>query len=211
VKHREAEALLPWYAANTLEPSERARVAAHLAACGDCQGALRALGTLASAVRDEAGEPAFDVGRLRGVMARLPEQARAPQSLLARLRARLSDAFAPSWQATPLWARAAVAVQFAALLAVSGALLRESEQVSVTAGDACEARLCIVVGFAPEATEAQLRALLGELDAEIVAGPSAALGLYTIALFETAPEELDGLLAALRERSGVVRVAERKR
>jgi anti-sigma factor RsiW len=209
VNHSNAYELLPWYAANTLEAGERARVTAHLAACGDCQRELRALGALAGAVRDEAGEPAFDLGRLRGVMARLPEQARAPEPLLARLREWLSDAVAPSWQATPLWARAAVALQLAALLAVGGALLRPHDQVSNTAGDACAAYACIAVGFAPEATEAQLRALLGELDAEIVAGPSA-LGLYTLALFDTAPGEVDGLLAALRERRDLVRVAERK-
>ena len=60
--------------------------------------------------------------------------------------------------------------------------------------------------FQPESTELQLRGMLADLDAEIIAGPSAQGG-YTIRVEQTAAAEIVGVLEQLRANTDVVRFA----
>ncbi|MEM7507103.1 MAG: hypothetical protein AAF415_10160 [Pseudomonadota bacterium] len=69
---------------------------------------------------------------------------------------------------------------------------------TTASGDAAD---ILRIAFAPEATEAQIRAVLGEVGGRIVDGPSA-LGLYSIALPDGA--DLSAAVSALRARAAVV-------
>jgi hypothetical protein len=202
--------LLPWYATGALAEDERAAVAAHLDSCASCARELAALERVAAAVRSEQDEPSFDLFRLEGVLARLPAQLPAPwwERALTRLRA----AFAPPWAETPVWARAALATQLAALLALSAVLvarpgggIRESH---TAAGGDCALEACAAVAFAPDAREVEMRALLERERARIVDGPSS-LGLYTLALGELNQPAVDAVIARLRARADIILRAER--
>jgi hypothetical protein len=106
----------------------------------------------------------------------------AATGMFASLRERLQ------WSLTPPLARVAIAAQFALVLGLVVALtlgdgagdgMEEAgfEVVSgAVAGD-------VTVAFAPSATAEQIRALLADNSASIVAGPSA-LGMYTLDLAE---------------------------
>lgn len=63
----------------------------------------------------------------------------------------------------------------------------------------------LVVSFAPDATESQIRGLLLDLGLEITSGPSA-LGLYRLAQAES--EELDAEAQALMAATGIVESVE---
>jgi hypothetical protein len=204
-------ALLPWYVSGALAEEERALVAAHLDSCASCERELAALERVGAAVRSEQGEPSFDLSRLGGVLARLPAQ--APARWWVRAATQLREALATPWAETPVWARAALATQVAALLVLTAALVagpREgSDRESHTAaGGDCAVEACVALAFAADAREAEMRALLEREGARIVDGPSS-LGLYTVSLGEMDAQAADAAIARLRERTDVVRSAER--
>jgi hypothetical protein len=199
--------LLPWYASGALAEEERALVSAHVRACASCQRELATLERVGAAVRSEQGEPSFDLSRFDGVLARLPAQ--APPPWRERGAARFRDSLATPWLQTPVWARAALAAQVAALLVLSAALVASPRRDSyATAGGECAAGACIAVAFAPSAREAEMRELLEREGARIVDGPSS-LGLYTLSLGDLEAQGVDAVIARLRERTDVVVRAER--
>ncbi len=63
--------------------------------------------------------------------------------------------------------------------------------------------------FAPEATEAQIRALLNEVGAYLVGGPGA-LGVYRLALEERGPDAVERAASRLRRREAIVREVRRQ-
>ena len=67
----------------------------------------------------------------------------------------------------------------------------------------------LTVAFAPTATEAEIRALLQELDAQVVAGPSNEQ-LYTLQLTDSSDAAADAALRRLRARTSLVRFAARQ-
>jgi hypothetical protein len=200
--HEDALALLPWYATESLEPSERDAVAAHVEGCVTCASELAELRLLDEAVSEVGSEePAYRPALLDETMTRIErleriEQAQATvranfrmPTLFERARARLAvflESF--SWGALPAYARVAIVVQFVLLVALAAALVRTPTEVAyeTAAGPALTTEGArFSVGFEPDATLSDVAALLERSSATIVAGPSS-LGLYTVAVTDGA-------------------------
>jgi anti-sigma factor RsiW len=172
---RELSALLVFLANGTLEGEEKARVEAAVAADPALQVELASLRAIRARMQDEAlpqSPGAFGQARL---MRDLDREARPLRS--NRL-----------WQGVAAAAMALLVVQ--TLVVQTGSDLRLAEgKVEVASGPV------LTVAFAGTATEAEIRALLIELDLTIVSGPSA-LGLYRLAARDEAAR------AAALERFG---------
>lgn len=204
--HDEVQALLPWFANGTLDEAEHAWVEAHLTQCEECRAEAEDSRALGMAVR--ASE----------TMAPAPHPAELAR-LLARIDAAEDGGFAP-WRrlrealaGTPVTVRWALAAQLLLLVGAGALVLRQDRPASATfrtlsdapavdaRAGAAEAKLRVM--FREAATEAEVRALLLPLGAEIVAGPSP-LGVYTLSLPAGAGRDpLSVVLAHLESRSEV--------
>lgn len=182
--------LLPWFVNGSLDGEEQARVERHLCDCARCRDEVEALRRFQTAY---AGS----------------EMVPDPASSLRALRLRLDAPGADRRRRTPLrgwrrlhqWARWwtpwAVAVQFAAIVALGVAVLfggetpRSYRTLSAAA---------VVVKFDPGTTEAQMRQVVQASGARIVDGPTVA-DAYVL---EVPPEREAAALAALRAQRGVL-------
>ncbi len=203
---------LPWYAAGSLAADETAAVEAELARSPELRRELeewQAIESAAAAPR--AGEPEFR-GHVAEAWARIEEHERTERRAKARaplavLRAWLRG----TWLAMPVGGRVALAVQFGLLLAVGTAAFEFSQRAqspfrTLAGGHTIAAAgPVLTVAFEPTATEAQLRALLTGIDAEVIAGPTAEQ-LYRIEL-RTPSASAESALRRLRAAHGVVRFA----
>ncbi len=173
--HRRVEELLPWRLTDRLSPEERAEVDAAL----DRDPALREELRFLEGVRDEVvardvtNSPGdFGLARLRRAVSEEQDAARTPNaSTVTEMPSRTGRV----WRYAAIAACVLVAVQTAGILI-------NPEMVMRLAGGSIEVRRgpVLVVAFRPETTEAEIRALLLDLDLTIVDGPSA-LGLYRVA------------------------------
>ena len=224
-EHPNVNALLPWYANETLDAGEAERVEAHLAGCADCRGELvlwRAVG--AAVISEDASSGAepdapegwrFDPARLERLMARIDTEEAGDEGLAraaGRGEAALGSRLRAWWAAAttvPRWAVAAQGLAVAGLASLlllgpagEPALFETRSLPGTSAATLGGPRL--VVAFSESATEGELRALLSEVGATLVGGPSA-LGAYEIVL--PAEASVPEVLARLRG-SDVVRLAE---
>jgi anti-sigma factor RsiW len=153
-------ALLVFLANGTLDEAERDRVEAAVAANPDLQTELASLRAIRSRMQDEPlpqSPGAFGLARL---MRNLDREARPAQS--NRL-----------WQG--------VAAAAVALFVVQALWVRTGDDIRLADGGVeAQSGPVLTVAFAGNATEAEIRALLIELDLSIISGPSA-LGLYRLA------------------------------
>ncbi len=164
--HRETRDLMPWLITGRLEPEEKARVEAHLAACEDCS-------------RELAGERA-----LAGEVAELPI---ATGIGWAAMRDRLDTAarqaaFVP---ASPPQRRRFTARRIGTILAAQAAMLAAAVTITLRveaptapyhalgSTPAAVGGNAIVV-FRPDARESDISRLLKANDARLVDGPTAA-------------------------------------
>lgn len=165
--------LLPAYVAGRLSASERAKVEAAVAADGRLAADLAFYRAMQQQVRAtaEAGAPPGQFG-----WARLQKAIRA------------STPSAPS-RAKEAWRIAAIAlagvVGVESFLLAAGAFNPPAPRYVPVAQAPAEGELSLSVAFAPEATEAALRALLVETNATIVAGPTA-IGFYELRFADAA-------------------------
>ena len=213
MKHSEAIDLLAWYVAGTLEPMENEGVEAHVDECDECRAELREMRLLHEAVAEVgADEPAYRpqlvdeaLATIRRVEARPQAREparRSPFDAVARFVGDFVDSI--SWRATPAFAKVAIAGQFALLAALAVFVVREGPRddgfrtASGTSSTIVGARF--TVQFRDDATLVAIGQALANLDAEIVAGPTAS-GLYTIVVPEARTRNLDKQL----EASGLVR------
>jgi anti-sigma factor RsiW len=184
-RHDELRQLVPWFANGTLEGAEAERLSAHLESCAECRAELDSCRRLGERLRERlANAPAPHPVQLRRLLDRLeqpqPDEQPEPRSPRRRLG---------HWPAAARWL---VAAQFAALALLGFAFGSRtapepgfrtlSAPQSSTAG-----RGIARVVFAEGVREVEMRALLLELEAEILGGPSP-LGVYTLAL----PARLSG-------------------
>ena len=107
------------------------------------------------------------------------------------------------WQLAASIALVALTVQFAGSLFTTAPV--KDDATYQTAGST-EERPTLTVAFVPEATEADIRALLLSVDATFVSGPSA-LGLYEIAA--TREGTLEEVQSALEEADDLVESVQR--
>lgn len=189
MKRDEIAELLPFYVNGSLDDAERAAVDAALAEDAGLVAEAQALATLRATMQAETVDSpgAFGLARLMREIERETAPARPPMPVRSGV--------------SGLWRIAAVL----ALVVIAGqALWTASRQpgpaVSLAGGETGPA---LVVAFAPGATEADLRALLLDLDLVIVDGPSA-LGLYRLVPASGSAEDLAAAAAALAAAADLV-------
>lgn len=200
--------LLPFHALDALEGEDREFLHRWLAQHGDehpeLASELRWLQRSAEQARELAAAPAAQAGLVE-LMTRIAAEAPAPQP-------RPAAAAPPWWQR--LFAAPRLAMAMAVLLVVQGAALvvllqrepAEQEALSGAPAAAAAGRVLLSVAFKPDAREADLRALLASVNAEVAAGPSA-LGLWQLTVPAEAAEQA---LMQLRAASTLVESAQRE-
>jgi hypothetical protein len=179
-KHRETQALLPWYVSGTLAAGERTIIEAHLADCARCREDLQAQRQLKSEIAD------------------LPLEAdRGWQALCQRIETPAK----PQWKLSqPVGWLIAAQIAF---LAILGGMTLSSDRTGVyrtlsnpsakTSGNA-------IVMFRPDASVQDMRSAIETNHARLVDGPTAA-GAYVLAIAEPGREKG---LEALRQNSAVI-------
>lgn len=199
--------LVPWLVNGSLEPTERSEIERHLEACDECAAEVERYEELALGLRDEAVEPPTPhPAQLEALFARLDRGDRGTE---ATSRPRWPSRLRILGRATPTPVRWLVAAQLASVLLLllaadasgpsPGRFKTLSEPATAGVVGAGAAR----VVFAPETTEAEIRGLLLEARAEIVAGPSPH-GVYTLALAPgSGSGSTESTVALLRSRAGV--------
>ncbi|MEQ9452281.1 MAG: hypothetical protein RJQ07_11915 [Pseudomonadales bacterium] len=212
---REAQELLPWFVAGSLSAEENRAVQAFIDSGEIKQGELEEFALFAEAVNEQTiDEPEFRPELLSEVMSQLDsvEQEQADPAVVVQesgqraaqsegLWQKIQSAFADfEWSLTPPLAKVAMAGQFALVIALGALLLMQPDaQQDVSYGTVSStssvAQADLTLAVSASATEAQLRALLIDLDAQIVGGPDS-LGMYKIDLPESA--DLAATLAALQ-------------
>ncbi len=178
--------LLPWLVNGTLDEVEQAQVQRHVNACPACRRQVEFLSELRAGVKDRAPADAGDLG-----LQRLMRSVRAQRGRRA-----------PRWM-VPAAAAAGLLLVVQSLMLMHLQTERQGgyEPLSGAAGPDG----AWLVEFAPQATEASIRALLRQAGARIVDGPSAA-GLYRIELEDTAPGRADPakVMESLRAQTQVI-------
>lgn len=221
MNRREAEELLPWFVAGTLDVDETLAVKAFIDSGEIAADEIHELVLLNESVAATgAEEPDFDPQILRRTLSQLDGVAQAPRSdFLDRLnnpdsRSQPDSGAAPTgmfasllerlqWSLTPPLARVAIGAQFALVMGLVVALTlgdgagqgTEETGFEVVSGEVAGD---FTIAFTPAATEQQIRRLLTDNGAGIVAGPSA-LGIYTLEISASVAQ--GDVLAALQASS----------
>jgi hypothetical protein len=224
MKPDELESLLPWYLNGTLEADEARAVEAYLARSPEAREELDELRVLQRAVAEVGEEePVFRPTGIHEALRQIDlherERARAAEASLGARMRRVAERLLPGLGETPFAPRLALAVQLALILALGGVVLTQLDGETGygtlsggAAGVGPQGGALLSVAFQPGATEAELRALLDEVGAAIVAGPSAQQ-LYTVEL-GVAPEsamEVERRMKQLESRADVVRYVARRK
>lgn len=214
MKHDKAQVLLPELVNGTLAPDRCEALEEHLGDCAECRRALAAEHRIRAAV---SSQPAPATGLLGRTLARIDaeEAERARSPLRESPWIRIAHAWTAWWRPLPAVARVLVAVQFALLVFLGGAVLQRPEPdgalttLSGPAGaPAAAGRGRLLVLFEDRAPEAEIRRLMRALGASIVDGPSAA-GYYTVEVpvDDDPVRDLAEAAAALAARPDVVALA----
>lgn len=196
---------LPFYVNGTLDAPARAEFEALMAEDALLRAEVEDLRAIRADMQAEDMHSPGEFGLARLMRDAGTEQATrlaAAQPPVGKPRSRVW-----MWQAAAAVAMAALIGQN--LLGGFGAtgtdMVRSREAASGYGLASADEGPALVVSFAPDATEAQIRALLLDLGLEINSGPSA-LGLYRLAQAEA--EHLDAEARALMAASGIVESVE---
>jgi anti-sigma factor RsiW len=194
----EARELLAWYAAGTLAPGDRGDVERLLAESPAARGELEWLRALKRDLPATLPIPAGDLGQAR-LMQRIAVERAGPKVVALPRRAERPRWFAPAF--------ALAASMLLAQAAVIGFLLHERDaSLAPLSGPPAAAGDLLQVTFRPDATERDIRGLLGGVEAELVGGPGA-LGVYTV---RVPAGRADAAAAALRGRADLVESVARR-
>jgi hypothetical protein len=219
MKHPELIELLPWYANATLDNAERQAVEEHLAGCPECVSELEHLMAMRQAtleLADETPEPSPFL--LNRALARIEDHERT-QAPVRRATVSFRERVTAWWPWSPFFMRAALATQFAIMLALGTVAVYQHnhpQTIYITSsgnsGEPTGAGAKISVMFSPDATEREISIALGEIHGTIIDGPTAQ-SLYTVQL-QMRPEqtsEIERALQSLRQNRRVVRLAVEKK
>lgn len=205
-------ALLPWYAAGTLEPKDAQRVERALRQDADLVRQLEI-------VREELDETVIGNERLAGASPHALDalfkaidaepKRRSAAAGLFDLGGRLADWLSPK---TLAWAAVAaalvIAVQAGILVDLAGRTGGSTyETASAPNGAGARDGIALMVGFQPTAQAAAIDALLAEIGASVVEGPRGGLYKVRIGPASMPRAETERKLALLRLRTAVVRFA----
>lgn len=204
----DVELLLPWYATGRLTPEETARVEAWLEANPQARDQLAVIREeLDTAIAENEAAPTPRPGAVDRLMERVaaePRRRTLPDvaSLLASLGAWL-DSLTPQMRGGLAAAGLALVIAQAAVIGLMvGREPATYETATGGAGPAAQAE--VLVAFTPDATVAEINALLAELDARIVDGPKPG-GIFALALPEGA--EAEAVVEELAARDDLVSFA----
>ena len=167
--HRAAQAVLPWLLNGTLAGDERAGVERHLRECAPCRAELDALRAMCacSAQPDPDCDPERALARLLPALdAGEAGPAPAPARLTLRQRLAANDA---------RWLLRVAAVQFAVIALLGGLLLApapQDEGAYRALGAQAPAQAGLVLVFAPDTPERELRRIAQAGGVRIVGGPT---------------------------------------
>jgi hypothetical protein len=198
ISRQQAAELLPWYANGTLAPDQHAQVEGWLARDSGLQSELEFVRQAGAILRETAARPASSsIGRfLDRVAADQIEGGTAAGVVgIRRTRRPLSGA--------GKWAFALAAGVILAQAIVIGALvMRDTDQgvLDPLSGMPQGDRPNLQATFVETVAEIEIRALLAEVNAQIVSGPGT-LGVYGL---RVPPSQLDAAERRLREASGIV-------
>ena len=161
--HDEAEELLPWYATGQLDPSDRARVEAHLYTCEACRSQLVAERRIATEF--QAMSPVVESGwaRLKGRIDPPRSPASAPLGFLADLRGLI--------RRPAIAALAAAQFVFVVMAGVMLVSLSPPDYHALGSAPA-PAAANVIVMFRSDATEQLVGDQLRTVGATIVGGPT---------------------------------------
>jgi hypothetical protein len=187
--HWELQRLLPWYVTDRLDPTEHARVEAHLAGCEECREEVLFERTLAKTVKDLPLDAEVGWRRLERRLKVEPRRG----GVLDRSAAVRTGALWGGW-AVAACALVAVGVTVLPRQQSSGAAYHAlGAPHSVTPGN-------MVVIFRPDTSERAIRAALTSVGARIVDGPTGA-DAYVL---QAPPAQQAQALAQLRSRPNIV-------
>ena len=170
--HQQAQPLLPWLLAGTLDDAEQAAVEQHVSACAACQSDLAWQRQLRGA--SKPADDGFDADRaFAALLPRLGPRA-ARTGMLARWRHAAA--------ANDSWLRWAAGAQLAVIGVLSLMLARPWTDAGYRAlGAAAQAGGNVVVTFRPETPEREIRRILQANGARVVDGPTVT-DAYVLAL-----------------------------
>lgn len=193
--HDAAEELLPWYVTGQLDPTDRARVEAHLSSCAECREQLGIERRLVQQFR--ALTPEVEPG-----WARLKARIEQPVRTFAPAR---PSVFAEMWSLISRPAVAGLAVAQLAFVVVAGSVLMSLSKPTYHAlgSAAVPASANVIVMFRADATVGDVEQSLKRARASIVDGPTEA-DAY---LLHVDPKERGLALASLKSDS-LVQLAE---
>ena len=205
--HHHVMELVPWYVNGTLQGRERDAVTAHLSGCLACREEVTQCQTLGAAVqsaRDPAWAPGPDrFARLLANIELLEAKEEGRAGWRPRWRAGM-EWLGDLLQRTPgpvrwgLVAQAAVLVLVVGLAVWPGTLSpRAPYRTLAEDGDRRVGQTLIHVVFAEDISEREMRTLLARVHGKIVDGPSP-VGLYTVAVGASAPDQVTPMVSVLR-------------
>jgi hypothetical protein len=196
--------LLPWYLNGTLEKAEKERVKKHLRSCSICQ------------------EEFATIKREQEIYQSAAEKIPIPQTF-PHLIAEIEQGDKTVWQRItaliprpqPALAFAVIATQLVVIAGLIGLLtlnpwgVGEKFYRTLSGPTAIEAKgPRISILFQDGVQEKTARDVILGINGTIVRGPSP-MGIYTVELIpEMSPEELQGVISSLRQKSDVIRFVE---
>lgn len=202
-EHAEVVELLPWFVNGTLSEVEHTRVERHVRACLTCYSALQQERRMQTRVRDASAERLSAAQGFDRLMARIDGESGQGGSARRERRGR-------AWR----YAGAAAA----AGLAAAGLLLwlwlglaggpTGTAPYETASGPSAGTGAELDIIFAAGLPETEMRALLRDIDATIVAGPTE-IGRYTVRLDSSATDDTLADVIARLMRDPRVRFAGR--
>jgi anti-sigma factor RsiW len=190
-RHEAVWELLPWYVNNTLKDPDRKTVARHISECQMCEEEAARCRTIADAVRGSevaAWTPSSE--RVARMMARIDVQSAAANGNGRRFNSRAwFEKIRLILQESPSSVRWTLAAQTAVIVLLAAAIVLQLSAgpsllyrtLSDPSAGLRRERTHIQVIFADDMTEREIRTLLNDVGAAIVAGPTP-IGLYTLAI-----------------------------
>lgn len=192
--HEQALELLPWFVNGTLTDDERVGVERHVRNCLPCRVALQEQHQLAGHLKQQPTVPLSAEVGFEQLLAEI-DAARRPQRMVRTQRlARFAG----------ITALAASLVLAVWLVTFGGDTRRDA--TFVTASQSGDAYVGLDIVFAPEVSEAELRALIQGIDGVIVDGPSE-VGRYRVRLPGQDVRRADEIVDSLRNDARVRFVA----
>jgi anti-sigma factor RsiW len=188
--HQAISELIPWYVNDTLESEERERVAQHVAECPACAEEIARCRILAAIVQSaDMSDLNPSNERFARMMARIESTDESKSKSRRHFVREWIRKIRLTFEETPSPFRWAVAAQAAVIVLLAGAVVFQLSStpeplyrtLSDTGAVTDSGKSSIQVIFAEDITEREMRALLGNIGATIVSGPSP-IGVYTLGI-----------------------------